>query len=862
MKTPDPQSPKPDKKDLIFAPRRVLDDATLRIDPDAEKSEPRLGSRDIHEKAFAVLGFLEEAARTKHGTSTNKRVQDLAVSKIDTIDEYLAQLGSPPPEDETLTPVDAQSYEQLLESEIRELLSHAQVRTLLESEIRHELARYDKVEGKLIRLRSLRYAIKMATLDMHATYLRSKRENKGTLIESAGKKIQALSGIVQQAEAARATIDQKATSVEKGFIVTQELLRYKRQIQEKGFALTPSREKLLQSIVEQTMAGRKVFLVGSTGTGKTELAFYAVNEVTGSYEIIPWHEGTVPKDIFGQMHIAQGEDGKVESQFKPGPLARGMMKGRGVIHEEITAGSTRTMMGMKPYMNLKPGQEFKIPEMNGTILRVDEKFLEIFTGNPKGEQTKDREDLDPAILRMMKGIHVQYMPAQEMTKIVLASLMDESGLLKLSKSEVGLIQQVASAAELMQQCHEGALTPDAQKELKDACGIDDLRITKNFLDPGTFLSLFSKWDYERRKGKTFRDYLAENIQEFINDPKNLSAPEERKILLAIFKLKNIATPKSTESQILISQSKKSEKPYILPSELGFLNGESTKIDDDPLANPDNPDAEKDAKISEQQRRILDLARSGKNANVMNGLTQSEKEKIQALIDSYDKSVNIAKEMDPTVQIKSKAEVLEAITQLGVPMLKEIAQFGRPMLIVTTSNALDAKKRAIDQNPKYLNQTETYINQEAKSPYLPPITIPTKVVVSIVDGAQHMPDIDGIPENSKFSDRKSMFKEHYQKKGMSLINVHEYAMLMQRSLHEYEQSGLDDTSRDTSKIVDFYQNNSDTITCFDQEYLSSSSPHVAFGVFRSEARRVVFNAGGAGDTDACLRGRPSVQVMEY
>ena len=861
MKTPDPQSPKPDKKDLIFAPRRVLDDATLRIDPNAEKSEPKLGSRDIHEKAFAVLGFLEESVRAKQGTNKSERVQDLAVSKIDTIDAYLAQLNNPiADEQETLTPADGQSYEQLLESEIRELLSHAQVRTLLESEIRNELARYEKVEDKLIRLRSLRYAIKMATLDMHATYLRSKRENKGTLIESAGKKIQALSGIVQQAEAARATIDQKASSIEKGFIVTQELLRYKRQIQEKGFALTPSREKLLRSIVEQTMAGRKVFLVGSTGTGKTELAFYAVNEVTGSYEIIPWHEGTVPKDIFGQMHIAQGEDGKVESQFKPGPLTRGMIKGRGVIHEEITAGSTRTMMGMKPYMNLKPGQEFKIPEMNGTVLRVDEKFLEIFTGNPKSEQTKDREDLDPAILRMMKGIHVQYMPAQEMTKIVLATLMDESGLVKLSKSEIALIQQVASAAELMQQCHEGALTPEAQKELKDACGIDDLRITKNFLDPGTFLSLFSKWDYERRKGKTFRAYLAENIQEFINDPKNLSAPEERKILLAIFKLKQIAAPRSTENQILISQSKRVEKPYILPSELAFLNGEVSKINDDPLADPDNPDAEKDAKISEQQRQMLNLARGGQPNNptisAINELTPSEKETIQTLIDGYDESVKIAREMDPTAQIKSKTEVLEALLQLGVPMLKEIAQFGRPTLLITPKNPFTQKTAAINANKKYEEQDDVFIWEDVKSPYTT-VATPATVSISVVDGAQHMDHIDGIDPKSKFKERRELFKKHYQQKGMKLINPHEYAVLMQKSLHDYEQSGSDEASRDTSKIVDF--DGSNTITCLDNELLSDS-PRVACGCFVSGFRRVCFNAFSAGDTRANLRGRPSVQVM--
>jgi|GEM_PF-2406865 len=602
----------------IFSPRQVID-GTFNDSPDAQSAqsgstpEKTLAtSRDaVYVKAFKILGLLEERARRSTQTDSQKKQtsDDLAMSRIDDPDAYLEQLSRQADTSQTESAELGASYDDLLDREIKQLLALPQVSELLKTEIKKELARYARAEDKLQRLRTLRFAIKKATLDMHATYLRSKRENKGTLIESAGRRIEALARVVEKAEQERDKKIADASTVDRGFINTQELIRYKRQIRESGIALTPSREKLLQKIVEHAMAGHKVFLVGSTGTGKTELAFYALNELTGDFEIIPWHEGTVMKDVLGQTQIAKAEDGTVRSVFKLGPLARGMKKGKGAVHEELTAGSTRTMMGLKPFWNLKPGQLARLPELNGEAFLIDEKFVEMFTGNPKSEQTKEREDLDPAVLRMLKGVHVQYMPSAELTKIVVAQIMDESGLLKLTKSELELIRRLAEASELMQRCHENTLTAGQQTELKNACGIDDLRLQKNFLDPGTFFGLFARWDYERRKGKTFRQYLAEQLAEFTNDPKSLGIPEEKKILLGILKLKRCVDQRSTEDHITITQPEQYEKPYILPSEMAILDGKKPKRDDDPLAeaNDDsdgNPD--RSAEIGDLQRDILNL----------------------------------------------------------------------------------------------------------------------------------------------------------------------------------------------------------------------------------------------------------------
>jgi MoxR-like ATPase len=842
----------------------------------------KLSQDQVKEKCFEVLGLMEEYYREPSTAEDFERTRS-GFEGTDELDEYLELLE----EGDDVDMLDSESsteaqpskislvkqHRDLIKSRIRQLLAVTQVKNSLRSELAKELSKFKNAKSKLQRLQKIKRAIEYATFGMHSAYLESKKKHRGVLVESAGKKIEKLSKIVEDAKTEETNTIKTANDVERGFMTTQELLAYKRQMAQRGFALTPSRRALLQKIVEHSMSGQKVFLVGSTGTGKTELAFYAVNEVTGDYEIIPWHEGTVMKDVLGQMQLTQNAEGQVESSFKPGPLVRGYTKGRGVIHEEITAGSTRTMMGMKPYLNLRPGQPFKIPEMNGTILKVDEEILmEVFTGNPKSEQTTEREDLDPAILRMMKGIQVEYMPPDEMAKIVVAKLMEESGLLKLPRSDIDLIEKLADAAHLMQMCHENTIEGEAADALREACGIDDLRITKNFLDSGSFLGLFAKYDYERRKGKSLRTYLREQLYEFLHDPKNMNVPEEKSLSLGILTLKGVLDKGSTLEEVKIAPRDVKyvrEKPYILPSEMGFLSGEQEVLDEDPLAD----DSEAEAGIRNVFGEIKGML--GGTAEVVSNPTDisamkkvidgynlppQSKEKLKEMFEGYDEALATARELDPNVKTKSFAEFCTAFFAFGINKIKEIAEFGRPMVLVTPKNSFLDKKAGMDRNKKYVDaagqqQDDAYHFEDENSPYKN-VAIPAKTEISIVDGSTHMPHIPGISSNSRFDERKRLFKDHYAKKGMRLINVHEYAALLQRSLREYQQNG-----NDVSKIVDFYQNSNDTVTCLDDTYLTNCAL-VAFGDFYSINRRADFSADRPAFAGVHLRGRSSVQVLEY
>jgi len=50
-------------------------------------------------------------------------------------------------------------------------------------------------------------------------------------------------------------------------------------------------------------------------------------------------------------------------------------------------------------------------------------------------------------------------------------------------------------------------------------------------------------------------------------------------------------------------------------------------------------------------------------------------------------VATAKEVDPTVETKPMAKVVAGFLKLGLPKIREIAEFGRPTLIVTPKTVL-------------------------------------------------------------------------------------------------------------------------------------------------------------------------------
>jgi MoxR-like ATPase len=803
-----------------------------------EKPDDELSVGEVRGKCFEVLELLDQYHRKpKTPEAATKVKKGFKTDDLADVDAYLnaGEEETEPASDENAP----DSHQAFIVEKVRELLAYPRVRELVYGELDKETAFYRRYRKNLERLKKLRAARLKAETEMHRVYLDSHSEHK-KLVASAGKRIKALTGFVHKLETDEARMLNRAkreNGPEFGLISAQELLRYKRQMRDHNFALTPSREKLLKTITEHAMAGKKVFLVGSTGTGKTELAFYVANELTGGYELIPWHEGTAMKDILGQMQIRRDEEGAVTSQFKPGPMPRAYSKGKALVHEEITAGATRTMMGMKPFLNLRPGQRIKIPEMNGEALCVDDIIIELFTGNPKDERTKEREEMDPAILRMLTGIHVQFMPAEELKKIVLAGLIEDSGVLTLSRAEVTLIDQLAQAAELMQMCHDDALPEEAAEQIRKATGLDDLRLTKNFLDPGTFFGFFKGFDAKKMQGMTLAKHLSAELKRFIDDPKALEAPEEKQILVAILKLKGVVAEGSTPGRITVPPPAP-DKGYLLPSELGFLNAEEGVIEDDPFADENAETADP------EQKALLDLMKGFPSKAPSASPETAALIETLKLKEQYDARRETLKFFGFT---DKPAPSFEAVAGSFTKEDLELARtFQEPTLLLIPQCSFERKYKAIDANKTMFNnetdpkkqQQDCYVNTNV---YKPESGLTPKVTgwkVMIVDGAKEMP-ADKLKTGDDLSktlgERRAARKAARRKKadGSDLelgLDRHAYAMLMMEALKSGNPEGIID--QQTYTLLDDE----------DDSIWASLAPNARWSPGAAGFRGVVFDAG--------------------
>ncbi len=336
------------------------------------------------------------------------------------------------------------------------------------------------------------------------------------------------------------TVDTNEDETLSGFMAFQNLRDYKVQAESTGFVKTPSVKELISKTRNALISGKKVFLLSPTGTGKTALAGEVLSTLKGGTQVVACHEGMTPRDFHGYQEMRDGN-----TLWSAGPYEKAKTEGEGLLVDEVSTAPNRVLLELKSNM-------FK-----------DKDLAVIFTGNPKDEHTQDRERMDPALLREMSGIKMDYMPPTETRDIILAELSKSWGI-PLSKEEVGLITKLCEAASEMQKLHMLNGDVDAKKTL----GYEENDLIRNkFLDPGTLFSLFLEWEKDRAEGKVFSVYLGEQLTSFIEDNGTLRMPEENILLQKILHKHGVLASATGDIK---TADISSEQDYILPSEMGFL----------------------------------------------------------------------------------------------------------------------------------------------------------------------------------------------------------------------------------------------------------------------------------------------------
>jgi hypothetical protein len=421
-----------------------------------------------------------------------------------------------------------------------------------------------------------------------------------------------------------------------GLLESQRLLKIKGQMREYGFAMTESRQMLFDRISELTSAGYKIFLGGPTGTGKTSLAVFAMRQILGQenrFEVVSWSSETTIRDLFGKPIIKTNPEGGIESTMQKGPYAR-VLSGetRGIINDEYTSGQTASQLSLKRIYQAHAGEPINLPGFNGQVF-TKEDFLEISTGNLRSKQHQQREEMDPAIAREFVSIDVPFLDSEEAKMILLSSFIHEIGYIPLSKIDVEMIDQLCRAAEFTQKAFEDSFSPeqrqnDLYRQIEPSGA--EIHLTKTFFDSGTLFRLV-----KGVSGRTFAEHLRMNLDREINENPHLKAlPQEREVFIKILRAFGFDLGAQNETNFFRPiasdniRGADASRPYILPSELGFLSNVE-HLDIDEFAEADESYQDLGLKNESDLRELLN------NPNI----PDSWKDRIQIILAPKETSVS-------------------------------------------------------------------------------------------------------------------------------------------------------------------------------------------------------------------------------
>jgi MoxR-like ATPase len=211
--------------------------------------------------------------------------------------------------------------------------------------------------------------------------------------------------------------------------------KYRRAFEEHHFVPTESRWEYIariQTLIEQ---GKPILLEGHTGTGKSELARMAAEELTGRQpEVVYCNPQTRQSDIFGKQSL-KNKEGTTVTEVDFGPLVRAMQEGAVCLFDEYNELDPRQRQVLKYIYNAKPGDSVDVPG-DGKV-RIESGFGLIMTANLKSEKYKAKGELEPQEARVFQDstIRVEYMEAPELYDVALTTLSDTEGNVLLTREE-------------------------------------------------------------------------------------------------------------------------------------------------------------------------------------------------------------------------------------------------------------------------------------------------------------------------------------------------------------------------------------------------------------------------------------------
>lgn len=313
----------------------------------------------------------------------------------------------------------------------------------------------------------------------------------------------------------------------------RQLEGYQQGLKEDRFAETPSREKYIDQVRQYWSQGKKVLLTGSTGGGKTELLLHASRSLFGQEaERLTGHELMTNYEVYGKTKGGV-VDGQMTLMFGAAPFIRALDRNVPFVFDEINVVPNKILMRLKTDLNSRVGSKVTIQEDSDKVIQVGDNFAVGATENVKSEKHIDREKLDPALVRMFEPLAIDYFPPHELYDIMLSSMMDVRGGVKLSVKDANdTLRQLCNATEWIQKAYLG-------QPINTGSGVLEARgqaslgkpatLREAVLDPGKALDMLVGWEDAEKSGLTFKEFLNKRIVAFVN---NENFPEEDRYYLA------------------------------------------------------------------------------------------------------------------------------------------------------------------------------------------------------------------------------------------------------------------------------------------------------------------------------------------
>jgi MoxR-like ATPase len=290
--------------------------------------------------------------------------------------------------------------------------------------------------------------------------------------------IEAMKKINTEIEDIEKSIDDLMQSNPEAYIVRNalELRNYRKQLRFEGFVLTPYAEKKLEELQDNYYAVDKIpFLNGETGSGKSSVAKYFVEEVLGTEpERIAGAKGIDETKIFGKIDLTSDEKGP-QALFVRGPLYRAMEKGVPLIIEEVNAIPPEILKSLNDIIiNAKKGEEVAvIGDPKGSKISAKAGFGVIMTGNlnrnPKAiDRYKGLFELSADFVNRIRPIDYDYLPQStegnykegagkenELYTLMIAMVMNDKGDVNAPEEAFDDLWRLAKFTRKIQEVYSG-----------------------------------------------------------------------------------------------------------------------------------------------------------------------------------------------------------------------------------------------------------------------------------------------------------------------------------------------------------------------------------------------------------------------